>query len=91
MLYHKLLLQFIFPEWCLHEIVVLYQQTQTVLLQVDKYVYCYAKKTCLFMELNAFSVSISKTASVSFVENMSCIKSTAASHPAYCPPHSSKF
>ena len=32
------------------------------------------KKPCLFMELNAFSTSTSKTASVLFVPNMSCIE-----------------
>ena len=49
------------------------------------------KKTCLFMELNAFSASTSQTASVLFVPNMSCTGSTAASHPVSCPPHSYKF
>ena len=41
------------------------------------------KKTCLFMELKAFSTS--KTASVSFVANMSCFECTAASHYASFP------
>ena len=41
------------------------------------------QKTCLFMELKAFSTS--KTASVSFVANMSCFGCTAASHYASFP------
>ena len=41
------------------------------------------QKTCLFMELKAFSTS--KTASVSFVANMSCFECTAASHYASFP------
>ena len=49
------------------------------------------KKTCQFMELNAFSASASKTASVLFVPNMSCIECIAALHPASFPPRSCKF
>ena len=49
------------------------------------------KKTCLFMELNAFPALFSKTASVSFVANISCIEYTAALHPVLCPPHSCEF
>ena len=49
------------------------------------------KRACLFMEMNNFSVSTSKTASVSFVANMSCIEYTAASHLVSCPPHSCRF
>ena len=48
------------------------------------------KKICLFMELNVFSASTNKTASVLFVPNMPCIKFTAASYPASCPPNSRK-
>ena len=44
----------------------------------------------LFMELNAFSELPSKTVSVSFVANISCIEYTAALHPVLCPPHSSE-
>ena len=42
------------------------------------------------MELNVFSASTNKTASVLFVPNMSCIKFTAASYPASCSPNSRK-
>ena len=49
------------------------------------------KKTCLFMELNAFSASASKTVSALFVPNMSCIECSLGSHPASCPPRSCKF
>ena len=49
------------------------------------------KKTCVFMELNAFLALTTKTAFVSFVPNMSCIECAAISHPASCPPHSYKF
>ena len=51
------------------------------------------KKTCLFMELDAFSfsVSTSNNASVSLVANMSCIEYTVASHSVSCTPYSCKF
>ena len=43
------------------------------------------------MELNAFSLSKSKTASVLFVPNISSIEFTTASHPTSCELHSYKF
>ena len=87
--------------WCLHEIEALYHRAQIALLEhcnsrtkvaIGGHIcLMLCKKNCQFMELNAFSASASKTASVLFVPNMSCIECIAALHPASFPPRSCKF
>ena len=49
------------------------------------------QKNSPLMELNAFSSSTSKTITVLFVANMSCIECTMASHLASYPTHGCKF
>ena len=76
MLFHKLPSQLDLPMWCLHEIEALYHRAQIALLEhcnsrtkvaIGGHIcLMLCKKNCQFMELNAFSASASKTASVLF-------------------------